>query len=83
MIAHAFAPCHITHNLLTGIHLLVDSSCAAGEMLMPDDIRSPDSPELADPMLRPRDTGLATFMRVPYREDPAGIDIGLKANFSP
>jgi guanidinopropionase len=28
-------------------------------------------------MVRPRYTGLATFMRVPYREDPAGIDIGL------
>ena len=44
---------------------------------MPDDVKSPDSPELADPMVRPRYTGLATFMRVPYREDPAGIDIGL------
>ena len=44
---------------------------------MPDDVRSPDSPELADPMVRPRYTGLATFMRVPYREEPAGIDIGL------
>ena len=44
---------------------------------MPDDVKSPGSPELADPMVRPRYTGLATFMRVPYREDPAGIDIGL------
>ena len=44
---------------------------------MPDDVRSPDSPELADPMVRPRYTGLPTFMRVPYREYPAGINIGL------
>lgn len=44
---------------------------------MPDDVRSPGSPELTDPMVRPRYTGLPTFMRVPYREDPAGVDIGL------
>ena len=35
------------------------------------------SPEFADPMDRPRYTGLATFMRAPQREDPAGVDIGL------
>ena len=34
-------------------------------------------PEFEDPMARPRYTGLATFMRAPYREDPAGVDIGL------
>ena len=37
------------------------------------DIRS----EFEDPMARPRYTGLATFMRAPYRENPDGIDIGL------
>ncbi len=36
-----------------------------------------DYPEFADPMLRPRYTGIPTFMRAPYREDPAGVDIGL------
>jgi guanidinopropionase len=30
-----------------------------------------------DPMARPRYTGLATFMRAPWREDPAGVEIGL------
>src|SRR5258708_8640678 len=34
-------------------------------------------PELADPMVRPRYTGLATFMRLPYAQDLAGLDIGL------
>jgi hypothetical protein len=29
---------------------------------MPDNVRSTDSPELADPMVRPRYTGLPTFM---------------------
>jgi guanidinopropionase len=36
-----------------------------------------DYPEFADPMERPRYTGLATFMRAPYREDLASLDIGL------
>ena len=30
-----------------------------------------------DPMVRPRYTGLASFMRVPYREDWTDVDIGL------
>ena len=34
-------------------------------------------PEFEDPIARPRYTGLATFMRAPWREDPAGVDIGL------
>ena len=34
-------------------------------------------PEFEDPMARPRYTGLATFMRAPYREELAGVDIGL------
>jgi guanidinopropionase len=34
-------------------------------------------PELADPMVRPRYTGLATFMRLPFQDDPAGLDIAL------
>ena len=34
-------------------------------------------PEFDDPMARPRYTGLATFMRAPYREDLDGVDIGL------
>ncbi len=33
--------------------------------------------EFDDPMARPRYTGLATFMRAPYREDPAGVEIGM------
>jgi len=36
-----------------------------------------DYPEFADPMVRPRYTGLASFMRAPYREDWKGVDIGL------
>jgi guanidinopropionase len=34
-------------------------------------------PEMADPMVRPRFTGIPTFMRAPYCEDPAGLDIAL------
>ena len=34
-------------------------------------------PESADPMRRPRYTGIPTFMRAPYAEDPAGLDIAL------
>src|SRR5258708_21580440 len=34
-------------------------------------------PEFADPMVRPRYTGIPRFMRAPYREVLAGIDIGL------
>ena len=30
-----------------------------------------------DPMQRPRYTGLATFMRSPYREDVDGVEVGL------
>ena len=37
----------------------------------------PMLPEFDDPMARPRYTGLATFMRAPYREDLVGVDIGL------
>src|SRR5262245_53287833 len=33
--------------------------------------------EFDDAMNRPRYTGLATFMRTPYREDFSGVDIGL------
>ena len=36
-----------------------------------------DYPEFADPMQRPRYTGLPTFMRAPYREDFADVDVGL------
>jgi hypothetical protein len=32
----------------------------------------PFLPEFEDPLARPRYTGLATFMRTPYREDPQG-----------
>ena len=34
-------------------------------------------PEFQDPQARPRYTGLATFMRSPWREDFADVDIGL------
>jgi guanidinopropionase len=34
-------------------------------------------PELADPMVRPRFTGIPTFMRLPYVEDLSGLDIAL------
>jgi guanidinopropionase len=37
----------------------------------------PPSAEFDDPMNRPRYVGLPTFMRAPYREDPAGVEIGL------
>lgn len=36
-----------------------------------------DYPEFADPMARPRYTGLPTFMRAPYTEDLSQVDIGL------
>ncbi len=36
-----------------------------------------DYPEFADPMVRPRYSGLATFMRTPYDEDAKDLDIGL------
>ncbi|MFQ5618332.1 MAG: agmatinase [Rhodospirillales bacterium] len=36
-----------------------------------------DTPEFADPMVRPRYTGISTFMRTPYTEDLSGLDIGL------
>jgi len=39
--------------------------------------RKLDYPEMADPMVRPRYTGIPTFMRTPYAEDPAGLDIAL------
>ena len=39
--------------------------------------RTLNYPELADPMVRPRYTGLATFMRLPYVEELTGLDIGL------
>ena len=34
-------------------------------------------PEFKDPMVRPRYLGIATFMRAPYTEDLASVDIGL------
>jgi guanidinopropionase len=34
-------------------------------------------PELADPQLRPRYTGIPTFFRLPYAESLAGVDIGV------
>ena len=34
-------------------------------------------PESANPMKRPRYTGIPTFMRAPYVEDAAGLDIAL------
>ncbi len=36
-----------------------------------------ENPEYADPMERPRYTGLATFMRAPFLEDLSQVDIGL------
>ena len=36
-----------------------------------------DDPKFADPMQRPRYTGLPTFMRAPYQEDWINVDIGL------
>jgi hypothetical protein len=44
---------------------------------MPDDVRSTESSELAGPMVSPRYAGLPTFIPVPYRENPAEIDIAL------
>ncbi|MEM7021515.1 MAG: agmatinase [Pseudomonadota bacterium] len=35
------------------------------------------SPEFDDAMARPRYTGLPTFMRAPFREDPDGVEIGM------
>ena len=35
------------------------------------------SPEFRDPMQRPRYTGLPTFMRAPFTEDLASVDIGM------
>ncbi|HUC17307.1 MAG TPA: agmatinase [Acetobacteraceae bacterium] len=41
-------------------------------------IKSPQRyPELADPQVRPRFTGVPTFFRLPYREDLAALDIGV------
>lgn len=41
-------------------------------------IKSPQRyPELADPQVRPRFTGVPTFFRLPYSEDLAGLDIGV------
>ncbi|WP_158964960.1 agmatinase [Chachezhania sediminis] len=34
-------------------------------------------PEYANPQMRPRYTGVPTFMRAPYTEDPAGVEIAL------
>src|SRR5258708_24177054 len=39
--------------------------------------RKLDYPEMADPMVRPRYTGIPTFMRTPYAESAAGLDIAL------
>src|SRR5271168_2488511 len=39
--------------------------------------RKLDYPEMEDPMVRPRYTGLPSFMRAPYQEDAAGLDIAL------
>jgi guanidinopropionase len=37
----------------------------------------PDYPEFEDPMVRPRYTGIPTFMRAPFAEDLSKVDIGL------
>ena len=34
-------------------------------------------PEFADPMVRPRYTGLPTFLRAPFTEDLSEVDVGL------
>lgn len=34
-------------------------------------------PEFADPQVRPRYTGIPTFLRAPYQESPEGLDIAL------
>ncbi len=36
-----------------------------------------ERPEFANPMLRPRYTGIPTFMRTPFTEDLSRVDIGL------
>ena len=36
-----------------------------------------DYPEFQDPIVRPRYTGLPTFLRAPYREDMRDVDVGL------
>ncbi len=36
-----------------------------------------EPPHAADPMLAPRYSEIATFMRAPLRRDPVGVDIGL------
>ncbi len=36
-----------------------------------------DPPQSDNPMLAPRYSEIATFMRAPLRRDPAGVDIGL------
>ena len=33
--------------------------------------------EMADPMVRPRYTGIATFMRAPFSEDWSELDVAL------
>ena len=42
-----------------------------------DDARLERYPEYADPALRPRYTGVATFMRAPVTDDLSGVDVGL------
>ena len=42
-----------------------------------NDAPQSDYPEFADPMVRPRYTGIPTFMRAPYAEDLTGVDIAL------
>ena len=34
-------------------------------------------PEFSDPQVWPRYTGIPTFLRAPYQEDPEGLDIAL------
>ena len=34
-------------------------------------------PEFSDPQVRPRYTGIPTFLRAPYQESPEGLDIAL------
>ena len=34
-------------------------------------------PELVDPQLRPRYSGIASFFRLPLPEQAAGVDIGI------
>ena len=41
-------------------------------------IKTPKAyPELADPQLRPRYTGVATFFRTALPDDPSGVDVGV------